>query len=227
MCVCVCVQALSSELGAADSGKVVAFKCDVTKEQEVVALFEKARELGGADVLVSNAGLAHNEPLLSGETSQWREMMEVLSPLCSADMYYSAISNIVLYGEQVNVIGLCVCNREFLRQAEMRGMDDGHIILLNRSENVPNWFLATSRTGLTAFYPQYGWSPSNSHSLGTLLHCHQVCCHSNYRGSQAGAQGDQVWDQSHSKYTAAMLDPPDCYILDLLYTGHISRYSAN
>ena len=34
--------------------------------------------------------------------------------------------------EQVNVIGLCVCNREFMKQARDREMDDGHIILLNR-----------------------------------------------------------------------------------------------
>ena len=72
------LQDLSAELGAAGSGRVVAIKCDVTKEQEVLALFERVRrELGGADVLVNNAGLAHNEPLLSGDTSQWRDMLEV------------------------------------------------------------------------------------------------------------------------------------------------------
>ena len=71
-------QALSSELTASGGGKVVAVKCDVRNEEEVVAMFEKAvKELGGVDVLVSNAGLAHNEPLLTGNTSQWREMIEV------------------------------------------------------------------------------------------------------------------------------------------------------
>ena len=57
---------------------MIAVRCDVRKEEEVVAMFETAvRELGGVDVLVSNAGLANNEPLLSGNTSGWREMMEV------------------------------------------------------------------------------------------------------------------------------------------------------
>ena len=71
-------QALSSELGVAGTGKVVAVKCDISKEEEVLAMFERVRsELGGVDVLVCSAGLAHNEPLLSGNTSQWREMMEV------------------------------------------------------------------------------------------------------------------------------------------------------
>ena len=56
----------------------MAIKCDVCKEEEVLAMFEQVkRELGGADVVICNAGLAHNEPLLSGNTSQWREMMEV------------------------------------------------------------------------------------------------------------------------------------------------------
>ena len=60
------------------SGKVVAVKCDVRREEEVVAMFEKAvRELGGVDVLISNAGLANNEPLLTGSTAGWREMLEV------------------------------------------------------------------------------------------------------------------------------------------------------
>lgn len=65
----------------ASSGKVVAVRCDVRKEEEVVAMFEKAvRELGGVDVLISNAGLANDEPLLTGTTAGWREMLEVGQP---------------------------------------------------------------------------------------------------------------------------------------------------
>ena len=71
-------QGLSSELSKNGTGKLVAIKCDVSKEEEVLAMFEQVkRELGGADVIICNAGLAWNEPLLSGNTSQWREMMEV------------------------------------------------------------------------------------------------------------------------------------------------------
>ena len=49
----------------------------MSKEEEVLSLFERVKEMGGADVLICNAGLAHKEPLLSGDTDQWREMMEV------------------------------------------------------------------------------------------------------------------------------------------------------
>ena len=104
----------------------MAVKCDVRIEEEVVAMFGKVvRELGGVDVLVSNAGLAHCEPLLSGNASGWREMMEV-----GGDCELSG--GIKGLPKQVNVFGLCVCNREFVKQARERGMDDGHIILLNR-----------------------------------------------------------------------------------------------
>ena len=33
---------------------------------------------------------------------------------------------------QVNVLGLCVCNREFMTQLKERGVDEGHIFLINR-----------------------------------------------------------------------------------------------
>lgn len=105
---------------------MVSIKCDVCKEEEVLALFEQVKkELGGVDVLICNAGLAHNEPLLSGNTSQWREMTEVkilvfLQQIC------------IDFPVQVNIIGLCVCTREFVKQAKERGMDNGHILLLSR-----------------------------------------------------------------------------------------------
>ena len=33
---------------------------------------------------------------------------------------------------QINVLGLCVMTREFIKQLRDRGVDDGHVILLNR-----------------------------------------------------------------------------------------------
>ena len=57
----------------------MAKKCDIAKEEEILALYDSIRaEYGGADVCVNNAGLSHNSPLLSGTTEEWREIMEVI-----------------------------------------------------------------------------------------------------------------------------------------------------
>lgn len=75
------LQDLSKEIretGGEKSGKLLALKCDVTKEEEIKEVFKKAQaEFGGVDVCVNNAGLAHNAPLLSGATSDWKNMLDV------------------------------------------------------------------------------------------------------------------------------------------------------
>jgi len=60
------------------SGKLLAIKCNVREEADVKAAFKKASDVfGGVEVCVNNAGLAHNAPLLSGSTEEWRDMLEV------------------------------------------------------------------------------------------------------------------------------------------------------
>ena len=64
------------------AGKLVAIKCDMRNEDEIIAMFENIKaQFGGVDVCINNAGLSHNGPLLSGATSDWRNMMEVCSEL--------------------------------------------------------------------------------------------------------------------------------------------------
>ena len=84
---------------------VVAHKCDVSNEGEVKSMFELLQnKLGGVDILINNAGLSHNSPLLSGSTEQWREMLEV------------------------NVLGLSVCTREYIQQMKSRAVETGYVI---------------------------------------------------------------------------------------------------
>ena len=86
------------------------------------------KEFGGVDVCISNAGLGHNAPLLSGSIEDWRDMLEV--SVCNLiNMYIELEWNLCL---QVNVLGLCVCNREFMTQLKERGVDEGHIFNINR-----------------------------------------------------------------------------------------------
>ena len=62
------------------SGKLYPMKCDVRNEAEIKAVFEYGKStLGGIDVCINNAGVAHDAPLLSANsaTEDWRNMLEV------------------------------------------------------------------------------------------------------------------------------------------------------
>ncbi|XP_065892562.1 dehydrogenase/reductase SDR family member 11-like [Dysidea avara] len=101
------IESLSQELSKS-GGKLVAMKCDVRKEEDILSMMSAIKsQFGGADICVNNAGLANDAPLLSGTTEQWREMMEV------------------------NVLGLCIMTREFIKQLRERNVDDGHVFHLN------------------------------------------------------------------------------------------------
>jgi len=70
-------------------GSFIPIQCDVTEEEQVKRMFKRVKdEWKGVDVMINNAGLAHNAPLLTGDTEEWRHMLEV------------------------NVIGLSICTRE-------------------------------------------------------------------------------------------------------------------
>ncbi|XP_076458995.1 uncharacterized protein LOC143292519 [Babylonia areolata] len=103
------VQALAQELED-ERGTLTAVRCDVSNEGEMKALFKHIRAdplLGTVHVMVANAGIAHEAPLLSGETSEWRDMLDV------------------------NVLGLMISVREAVRLMEEKDVNDGHIFLIN------------------------------------------------------------------------------------------------
>ena len=61
-----------------NKGSLTAIQCDVSKEDQILSMFEKIKtQFGGVDVCVNNAGLGHNAPLLTGSTEMWREMFDV------------------------------------------------------------------------------------------------------------------------------------------------------
>ncbi len=95
------LQELGAELGDAD---FLPLEVDLRDEGAITNMFGEIRKRwGGVDVLINNAGLGHNASLLSGSTEEWREMLEV------------------------NVLALCICTREAVRDMRGRG-DDGQVI---------------------------------------------------------------------------------------------------
>jgi len=86
------------------NAEVLAQQVDLRQEEEILKLFDRIRNTwGGVDVLINNAGLGHREPLMTGRTEAWREMLEV------------------------NVLALCICTREAVHDMRQRG-NTGHII---------------------------------------------------------------------------------------------------
>ncbi|XP_037534195.1 dehydrogenase/reductase SDR family member 11 [Nematolebias whitei] len=103
------IQKLAAECRAAGySGELVPVKCDLTSVEDIESMFSTIKaQHGGVDVCVNNAGLAHPEPLLSGKTNGWKNMLDV------------------------NVLALSICTREAYQSMKERNIDDGHIINLN------------------------------------------------------------------------------------------------
>ncbi|XP_046674514.1 farnesol dehydrogenase-like [Homalodisca vitripennis] len=91
-----------------EPGKLYALKANLRKEEDILAAFEWVeKELGGADVLVNNAGLSIYNYIQDGKTEDWRNMWEV------------------------NVLAVTICTREYLKSMEKRNNQNGHIFIIN------------------------------------------------------------------------------------------------
>lgn len=77
---------------------------DLREPASIHALFAAIQERhGGVDILVNNAGLGYETPLIGGNESMWREMLEV------------------------NVLALSICTSLAVQSMRARG-DKGHIV---------------------------------------------------------------------------------------------------
>ncbi|GAV06982.1 hypothetical protein RvY_16884 [Ramazzottius varieornatus] len=90
------------------SNDLTAIKCDLVKEEDILAMFKQIeQQFGHVDVLVNNAGTAFLDPLSEGKTSEWQQMLDL------------------------NVLAVCICTREALRLMKKDNIDDGHIVNIN------------------------------------------------------------------------------------------------
>ncbi|XP_060532425.1 farnesol dehydrogenase-like [Cylas formicarius] len=88
-------------------GKLVAVKCDMTNEENILEAFKFIREeLGTVHILINNAGLGLDSTLFDGETETWKTMLDT------------------------NVLGLCIATREVVREMIAENIN-GHIIHIN------------------------------------------------------------------------------------------------
>lgn len=106
----------------AAGGKALALRADVSREDEVAKMFERAvAEFGTVDILVNNAGLQRDAPLHEMTLDQWRHVIDV------------------------NLTGQFLCARaavrEFLRRGVVaeRSCSAGKIICLSSVHDVIPW----------------------------------------------------------------------------------------
>jgi NADP-dependent 3-hydroxy acid dehydrogenase YdfG len=70
--------AASAEVIRGAGGEAAIHTLDVTDDEGLVEVISSvARDAGRLDVMVNNAGVGHNGPILTGEVGRWREMFEV------------------------------------------------------------------------------------------------------------------------------------------------------
>lgn len=60
-----------------DGGRALAVRCDVTDSESISALAAAVTEIGGADILVHNAGIYPMNPVDRIEFDEWRRVMSV------------------------------------------------------------------------------------------------------------------------------------------------------
>ncbi|KAM6987505.1 dehydrogenase/reductase SDR family member 11-like [Tautogolabrus adspersus] len=128
------LQKLAAECqSAGHSGVFVPYKCDLSNEEEIVSMFSAIKsQHKGVDVCINNAGLGHPDPLLTGKTSGWKNMLDV------------------------NVLALCICTREAYQSMKERNVDDGHIININSIlghcviQNPETHFYSSTKYAVTA-----------------------------------------------------------------------------
>lgn len=88
-------------------GKLHAFKADVSKEEDILKLFEwTTKNIGLVHILVNNAGISKTSNLTEGKTEDWKAVLDI------------------------NVLALSIATREAVKIMKTNNIN-GHIIHIN------------------------------------------------------------------------------------------------
>lgn len=107
---------------AHEPNRAIAVQADVSKEDQVRAMFERTiNEFGTIDILVNNAGLQQDAPIHQMTLSQWQKVIDV------------------------NLTGQFLCSREAIREFRRRGVKAnvscaaGKIVCISSVHDVIPW----------------------------------------------------------------------------------------
>jgi glucose 1-dehydrogenase len=105
-----------------DGGTAVIYKCDVSKEDEVISMFnDTVKQFGTVDILVNNAGVQKDAPLMEMTLDKWNAVIGI------------------------NLTGQFLCAREAIREFLRRGLQPerskaiGKIICMSSVHEVIPW----------------------------------------------------------------------------------------
>ncbi|XP_034473249.1 farnesol dehydrogenase [Drosophila innubila] len=103
------LEEIKAALPADQAARFHYHKCDVSDEKQVIETFAWIEKtLGGADVLVNNAGISRHTTLTGeGNSADLRAVLDT------------------------NVLGVSWCTREAFNSMQRRKIDDGHIVIIN------------------------------------------------------------------------------------------------
>ncbi|XP_017003589.1 farnesol dehydrogenase-like [Drosophila takahashii] len=103
------LQDIKSSLPADQAARFHTRPCDVSNEQQVKETFAWIdRTLGGADVLINNAGIVRKINLTDeGNSDDVRAILDV------------------------NVLGVTWCTRQMFQSLQRRKVNDGHVVIIN------------------------------------------------------------------------------------------------
>lgn len=95
--------------------QAIAIKCDVSQENEVEAMTNKAIEVfGKIDILVNNAGIVYDTPIFKRKSEQWKRTMDV------------------------NLFGTFICSKYI--SAQMLKNNSGKIINISSTSAIYNFY---------------------------------------------------------------------------------------
>jgi len=98
------IEKIADELKS-EKGKLYAVKCDLQKEEDILAVFEYIKKnFGKLHVCINNAGFSKDQKITEGNFSDWKAMFEV------------------------NVLAALLCCKESINLMKANNIDDGHII---------------------------------------------------------------------------------------------------
>ncbi|XP_017781031.1 PREDICTED: farnesol dehydrogenase-like [Nicrophorus vespilloides] len=97
----------SATVFAGKAGKFHPYRCDITKNEEIINAFKwTTSTIGPISILINNAGFTNYTTLTDGDETIWKRVLDT------------------------NVMGLCLATREAVRSMKSNGID-GHIVHVN------------------------------------------------------------------------------------------------